>query len=436
MDLTFSPLAFQTRVRMGRGSWRLAPLELVMLGGALAVILWLATTLQRNLPPWPLTLVHDPWRLWLYLALAVPLSIYVTVAVHEVGHLLVALALGYHFVLIHVGMVGLGRTASGLRWRRTSNNLLALRGGTIVLPQAACHSRWCELAVVAGGPLLQILWLVGLHWINGAVQTEVIHPYLVALLHSLTYLTFIGLCSCIIPFRFGMTATDARHVFQLLRGGAAVERQLAVQQLTARVFRDTSYAELDAAAIAAVITPTDGSRSSYAAQLLAAARALSRGEATAAAAALNQVLAFVHANPALRQAGWPFFYAARYELAFGRGPQAARPWLACAAVVENPLLAVDLSQAWLHLEARLLQAEGRLAAARTAAQQSLALVEQRLDWGGTQEERQGLHALLAQLPAGTPAAVWRPASPGWRPLRTLLNSGASLVGLIVLCAFF
>ncbi|MEZ4674634.1 MAG: hypothetical protein R2932_10380 [Caldilineaceae bacterium] len=261
-------------------------------------------------------------------------------------------------------------------------------------------------------------------------------PWLAILLNVASYLTFIGVCSSAIPMRLGLVATDAYHVFRLLRGGPAVVRQLQIQRLTAQVFTGTPYAALDAQALTAAQSPHDTSRNSYAAHLLVAAQALDRDNACQAGAALNHVLRFARSNPAVYQAGWPFLYAARYELAGGQGPQAAIRWLSLLDRSARHSYSLDLTQARLQVEATIAHARGEFAMAYQCAQQSLALVERRLDRGGAHGERKRLAALLDQLPVKTTTPIAIFPQPAWPTPWFLFQSAGTLIALSLLCTIF
>lgn len=437
MQLALTAANFQQKAGVStlrqRKRYLLAALAAVVVGCLLSPV---TALIQQQLPPWPVAMTPDAWPLWFYLLTAVPLSIYLSVAIHEAGHVVAALALGYRFVLVTVGMVGLANEVGGLRLRRVGNDLLAMRGSTVVLTTVARHHRWRELVVLASGPLAQALFLTGLLWLNTHWQGQPLLPWVAVLLHTLVFLTLLGLGSSIFPLQVGMVATDGQHVLRLLRGGAAIERQLLIQRLTASVFFETAYAELEPGALTAACTPDDRSRSTYAANLLAAARALAQHDQAAALHHLNQVLAFVHAYPAMRQAAWPFLYAARYELAFTQCAVAARQWLSLVEQQEYSYLAVDYEQARLHLTATLLLAEGNPAAARHVAQQSLELLPRRLDHGCVASEQTLLAGLLRQT-----AQVQAPPPPPTRWLtrqtpRLLLQTGMSLVAFSCMCALF
>ncbi len=151
--------------------------------------------------------------------LALPVSIFLVLLVHELGHLAGGMARGMRFVLLIVGPFRLRRTVSGIKldW--------FLRGDTFggmaaALPDMRRPTRGQLLPMIVGGPLASLL-LAAVALAAAAVTEGRLSAYL----------TILGLLSIPIfvvtalPMRAGGFLSDGRQLLDLLRGGRGVEQR-------------------------------------------------------------------------------------------------------------------------------------------------------------------------------------------------------------------
>ena len=397
----------------------------------------LGMALHARLPLWPATLTPSNPLTWFYFLTVIPISIYLSVAVHELGHALVARLLGYRIFMLNVGMIGVANEQGQLRLRWIGKDPLALRGSTIALSASSSYHRIREIAVLSAGIVAQSLFLLGLLAISSFALPLTEHPWLTALIHSLALITFAGLCGSALPIKIGQTETDAFQLWQLLRGGKQVERRLQLQRVTSQCLAGLPYAQIEDGELQQLLSESDGSRQEYAANLLAYLHAIGNDKPVEALKALKQVLCYVLANPSMRAATWPFLYAAEYELAYGLGTFAARRWLALVQNGDNSFLNIDFQQVRLRIEATILLAEGNREKARECVQRSLELATRRIDCSSAMTETMLLRELGSQCSA-QPEQKFQPTPapflPAYRGL--LISSVRSLLSFAALCVLF
>lgn len=338
---------------------------------------------------------------WIVLLLAAPFAAYLTIAIHEIGHVLAGAAVGERLMLIKLGGFRIAREKQGFRVRRYGW-LLPIGGGTTVTaPTTAGPSRWRASVLMMGGPLCTLfqfaaLWALSTHW---PFQPPTL--WLVAMLDALYFMTLLGLFTTVLPLKIIGFATDIDRVFHLLRGGAQTERALRISWLFGQTLlgvRPSAYkqAELDQ-----VLNPSDGSEQEQNALLLAYNRAVDQGDQKLTVAFLERLLAISMMQTGRFWQPTPLVLAACTEAKTGRGPATARAWLALltephvATFAGMPML-VELHQIRMLAWAEIYLAEHKWAEAKLAAQQSLQWLEQSINAGAMVLNQQRLAEILEQ----------------------------------------
>jgi len=144
------------------------------------------------------------------------------VALHECGHALCGIALGYKLRSFQAGPFQLLRFEG--RWKFTFNPLalLAVGGATGVVPTTLDEPRGRELAMIAAGPLASLvtgtvgLW-VALHAPDSRWENL---GFLIGMFGSLSLLIAV---MNLMPLRAGSGYSDGARIAQLLRGGVWAE---------------------------------------------------------------------------------------------------------------------------------------------------------------------------------------------------------------------
>lgn len=338
-----------------------------------------------------------------------PLALFITVVWHESGHLLAARLAGFRFVLVTFGPLRIAREAGGLRLSLIHNNLLQWQGRALAVPRAFGDHRWQRIIFLAGGPLATLVQLLLLLAINFWLRDEPIaYGWGLALLWLLLA-AVMTLPATAIPQKIGSSYTDAARIWQLWRGGPALAGELALANLGEASLRGVPPAALDPEFVARALAAPPESREALAGHHLAHIQALDRGEIAEAAVFLDRSLTLLHHHPPAQRS--PLFFAsAAYFVARYQGdlPQ-AEAWLALIRLEQYNALALEVEQILLRVRAQLLLQAGELALAKTAAQQSLRLLQQSVDLGSVIMETRLLEEILAQV-QDVPAAPALPAA--------------------------
>lgn len=447
MDTLISPLLFEKKLNIGLRS------RAKGLAMQIFAILWslpfsaAILLLQKELPLWPATLPAMHPLTWIYFLSVVPISIYLSVAVHELGHALIARLLGYQIYMITIGMLGITNELNGWRVRRVGSNLLAVRGNTIALSTSSKLHRSREFLVLSGGIIAQSLLLWVLISVSHSYDIAKISPLLTALVHSLALITFAGLCGSVIPVKMGQTETDAYQMVQMARSGERVARRLQLQRVTGRCLSGLPYEEIDPAILHDLTSVQDGSRQEYAANLLAYLHTYRKADLATATTALNRALNYVLLHSEMRSATWPFLYAAEFELTSGRGADFASRWLALVKEDKYSFLAIDFQQMKSRLESTLMAEKGEVFGSSLLKKQSMKLVGRRIDRAAAATERKHLQASqLSEKLTSAQKTAREQSSPRWNASilfhqflesrGMIVSTTKTLVGFALLCILF
>jgi hypothetical protein len=255
-----------------------------------------------------------------YDLLLLPLTFFVVVLLHELGHLLGGLIRGMRFLLLIVGPLRLRRTMSGLKldyfWSSGTFGGLAA-----ALPDPQRPIRGQLLPLIAGGPLASLLLTVLALWLSTLIDGRWSAHLLI--LGGLSALIFIVTA---MPTRAGGFLSDGRQCIELLRGGAAVEQRAMIMAAYAQSLSGVRPRDRDPAPLErALALSGDEPLRDIGAALMAYQVALDRRDLVAASEWIDRVAAGHDAYPAgFRQtlACEIAYFSARYRL----DPDTATVW--------------------------------------------------------------------------------------------------------------
>lgn len=256
--------------------------------------------------------------------LLLPLTLFIVVLLHELGHLSGGLLRGMRFLLLIVGPLRLRRTISGLRldWFWNSGTLGGLAAA---MPDPERPMRGQLLLLVIGGPLASLLLTVLALWLSTAVEGRWSAHLLI--LGGLSGLIFIATA---LPTRAGGFLSDGRQCLELLRGGAAVEQRAMFMAAYAQSLSGVRPRDRDPAPLErAVALSGDEPMRDIAVALMAYQVALDRRDLAVASEWIDRVAAGHDRYPAgFRQtlACEIAYFQARYR----RDPGSASVWYARA----------------------------------------------------------------------------------------------------------
>jgi peptidase M50-like protein len=179
------------------------------------------------------------------------------VVVHELGHLLAGIAVGFRFSFFAIGPLRIERTGSGT-FRIGLNREPAFFGGAAATVPHRTDALRLRFAVVVGaGPVaslaLTIVAATALYLAPGGT------PALRILWSWLRLLSGLLFVATSLPTSFGGLASDGLRFFRLLRPGPMCDRELALLTLYAWQFSGTRPHSWDGALIARGLSVRDGS---------------------------------------------------------------------------------------------------------------------------------------------------------------------------------
>jgi hypothetical protein len=250
---------------------------------------------------------------------------FMALTVHELGHLVAGLAVGFRFSLFATGPILVERTPSG-QIRATLNRTLAFVGGvaaTVPVGTGGLKNRFA--VVVAGGPVTSAL--LGLVAAASIPLVSSSHPFVrteLSWLRLLSSLLFLGTA---VPVRNGPFVTDGLRFLRLVRRGAHSDRELALITHAALQRGGVRPRDWNQALLLRAVEIHDSSMFECQVLLYSYMHHLDRQAVSEAAASLRMALALAASLPDSLKADCLLeaaYFAATYE----KQPAAAREFLA------------------------------------------------------------------------------------------------------------
>jgi hypothetical protein len=250
-------------------------------------------------------------------------ALFFALAVHESGHVLAGLAVGFRFKFWAAGPFFLARDDRG-RLRTGWNRDAFLWGGLAATVPVDTRNLLPRMALVAiGGPAASLLLAAG-----SALALSVFREALPAAgrielswLRLLSGLLFLGTA---IPLKNGAFLTDGARTWRLLRGGPGAARDERLLELEARWSRGERPRDWSTATVESALVPPDGSLYELSARFFAYARAMDAGDAAGAALHVRHVAELMGQLPASMRAPYACEVAWWEAAHGGRAAEAAR----------------------------------------------------------------------------------------------------------------
>ncbi|HEY4132710.1 MAG TPA: M50 family metallopeptidase, partial [Gemmatimonadaceae bacterium] len=221
------------------------------------------------------------------------LVLWAVISIHEAGHLVSAMAVGFRGLLYVSGPLHFYREDTG--WRLRLNRNPALYGGIVsALPVSLDRLRERLLVMVAGGPTASIL--------SGFIMMAVAsiappNSLARAIMSSYAFVSVaIGVVT-LVPARTIGFLTDGGQLLRLIRGGDAVERDNAVLFLVAASYAGIRPRDWDRDVLAVVTRTSDDVREQLTAARYAFMHALDVNDIDSARRCLNELIPNVELLP-------------------------------------------------------------------------------------------------------------------------------------------
>lgn len=284
-------------------------------------------------------LLFDPWSIVFAVASALA-AVLAVIAVHELGHLLGGLAVGFTYHSVRIGPFQFDKRFT-LTLDRKAASLFT--GMVLSVPVTTTDLARRGFAMVAAGPLANVL--------SGCLVYAL--PFSKGIFWSVFIFASIGTgLTELIPFRSAIGWSDGKVLFSRR---AWSERWLALIKLRVDFSNGTPPENLSPDFVEKVVAIRDSSVETVVSHSLAYAGAIQRNDLDRAAQMLEVCLAHVDVAPAqVREA--LISDAATFQAEKRRNPELARQWL-------ESLRSTSTRWLVLRVEASILEAEGNIEAA-------------------------------------------------------------------------
>ena len=277
------------------------------------------------------------------LPLALLATVYSAVLIHELGHILGGILVGFRFNSLRVSRIQIDRPFKLSLYRGKS---AGASGWARMFPTKTDYLAWRALVMISAGPAANLL----------TVSVLLLFPargLLLAWFFTLSLM--LGLIN-LLPFRSGAYHSDGSRILMLLSNRARGERWVAMLKLSAELREGVMPEAMSPKYLAKAVALRDKSSDTVAAHVLAYSNAFYLGKDDEAAAMLEVCLQYANcASPLLRAS--LMSDAAVFQARRRRSLILAQQWL--AATTESREIP------WLktRAEAAILEAQGKIPAA-------------------------------------------------------------------------
>jgi tetratricopeptide (TPR) repeat protein len=318
--------------------------------------------------------------------------LFVSVLIHELGHLSFALLNRFKFKFLAVDRWVLSYREQRLRIQRFHR--LAAGGLTATIPTNLDPNRLKQhlIWMILGGPLASFLL-----FLSGTIF--LLFPETLSknsVIWSLTFLSIYNFYMTILnllPIKFGYFPTDGRLIWNLVQNNPEGKQFIALYRYLGSLAQGIRPRDLDPEILSDALAVSEPSMHHISGLMMAYQRALDRGEFQTAGQFLDQALELKNYWPEFNRATL-FLEGIYFEARIRQHPDIARQWF--EQVQEQMLILVE-SYAFLRAEAALLLAEGQTQEAVTKAEQALQLAAQDLlNRGAAIAEVEWLQAIIQE----------------------------------------
>ena len=207
----------------------------------------------------PIHLFHGKARglVALWALVVAPLLLgFANVVIHELGHVIAGLFMGFRFVSVRVWSL---RMNSGFRFRLADNRGSEYAGLARMLPIGSRAFKTRVIVMTLGGPVANLL------------TSFMIAPYIGTIPLAgwfMVWSGFVGIFN-LVPFSRGKTLTDGRRILKLFSRKIPNKRRLALMKIVADCAKGRAPAGIDPALISAAIAIFDRSADTLVAHYIA-----------------------------------------------------------------------------------------------------------------------------------------------------------------------
>lgn len=350
------------------------------------------------------------WLLPVYFVI-VSLSLLLTVAIHELGHLLCAWHARYYIAMVWVGPFAWTCTHSGHRFRFMWKNAILFAGAVLGGPLDNNHLRQRHGWVILGGLLANLLWFLLLSILRALLPPMPELNWIQILLDIAALIAFLIFFTSLIPYRMAGVASDGWQLLSLWRNDSSVMPWLQSIVVGTQLLSGIRPRELPTEHINQLLVEPTHNSSTVPMALLAFYRALDADDIKSAkdylALALKHKAQFTYPQVLLA--------VAHYNAIIPKDSTESWRWLqlyqaqmATVPAFTEHLFAVELQQFYYHIKAQLFLIDGNTTAAIDAAKKSLTLLNQIISIGDVHWQQPHLEAILQEAESSHPSSAANP----------------------------
>lgn len=383
MNLTVTPVQFQAALKNKK---RLPNQKKQLFKTLITIVIAIpATIVILTIFEWlPQPQKGDGSSFWFFIGspLLIVASYFISILIHEMGHVIAGKLNGFNVVLFVVGPFMLIKTPAS--WHITFsglNGLMQLGGFVYGYPLYSKNLAQRLTKLYLGGPVASILQLLFLLFLTLLLSNLTLaYPLYWLLRMSLFMGILFVILSCIPTDSMGLS-NDAAQIRRLRNKTAGYKALLLHFILNAQLIVGNRPREIDKALFNALLEEAADPARQALAHLDLYARALDAGNIQGAASHLNDSLAAFLEDPATMNTPIAMLEACYFEAFFNQNQKSARQWYTLANKRPKPIDSLINPSRTLRAEAALLLAEEHVRPAREQAQAGVACLRRHFNLG-------------------------------------------------------
>ena len=143
------------------------------------------------------------------------LGMYISVLLHELGHLLFGFLMRLKFISLSIGGIQLYLNTHRHLRLRFVKQLVWSSGFVAMYPTNENHLRWRWVVFILGGPIASLASFFSFKALNHSFSQNSFERYLV---DSISFISFFSTIAVLIPYRTKLSKSDGLQIIEFLRG--------------------------------------------------------------------------------------------------------------------------------------------------------------------------------------------------------------------------
>ncbi len=325
------------------------------------------------------------------------LTVYETILIHELGHLIAGLTNRFEFNYLVIGPLKIIKGNQGIRFTFSGSKAIQTGGLASLVPTDEVNLKNRYMWMIAGGPLANVLQVVIFVMVivlfRGQFTTVLINLFLFM---SVALPVVLFLPASIIPMTNGGFTNDGAKIWLLLKGEERSQWYLLLLLLMSYLYKGCSLGKLDFSRLQKMQDLAESEMEKFVTSTLMYDFHMDNGNFAKAAAALDTTLFSVQKEPQIVVSPLAFVEAAYYESQINKDEETARAWLDLAQKDHKRKSMFVPMESLLRAEAAVLLAEGEFAIAYEKATEALTEIESNANRAGRKLELSYLEKIIAQ----------------------------------------